>query len=127
MAGGDWGVSGWYDRRPMAVPAYATRARPPRSKHQAPPPAIPMRRTLLTAVGHTITAVIGAGVLNLPYAVSMLGWVAGPAAILLFSWITLFTSHLLAECHLYNGQRLRTYTDVVFVSFGKRGYHMLAW
>ncbi|KAK2076243.1 hypothetical protein QBZ16_001175 [Prototheca wickerhamii] len=83
--------------------------------------------TLLTAVGHTITAVIGAGVLNLPYAVSMLGWVAGPAAILLFSWITLFTSHLLAECHLYNGQRLRTYTDVVFVSFGKRGYHMLAW
>lgn len=78
-------------------------------------------------MGHTITAVIGAGVLNLPYAVSILGWVAGPILLLLFSWVTLYTSYLLADCHVFNGRRMRTYTDVVFVSFGRAGYHILGW
>lgn len=35
----------------------------------------------ITASGHLITAVIGAGVLGLPYAVSWLGWAAGLAAL----------------------------------------------
>lgn len=33
-----------------------------------------------------------------PYAVAVMGWVAGPLLVLLAAWVTLFTSLLLAEC-----------------------------
>ena len=84
-------------------------------------------RTVLTAVGQTLTAVMGAGVLNLPYAMASLGWVAGPMLILLFSWVTLFTSHMLVECHVINGKRQRTYVDLVKGLFGRLGYLVIGW
>ena len=40
--------------------------------------------TFWTASAHIITAVIGSGVLSLAWAIAQLGWVAGPAAMLLF-------------------------------------------
>ncbi|KAL6766799.1 hypothetical protein ACKKBG_A37395 [Auxenochlorella protothecoides x Auxenochlorella symbiontica] len=83
--------------------------------------------TTFTAVGHTITSVIGAGILNLPYAVSILGWVAGPVCLLIFSFITQYTSQLLADCGVIRGVRQRTYTDVVEATFGRRGYVIIAW
>lgn len=86
-----------------------------------------MCRGVLTAVGHTLTAVMGAGILNLPYAVSMLGWVAGPVCILVFAWITLYTSQLLADCAVINGRRQRNYTQVVYTTFGNFGCHLLGW
>ena len=46
-------------------------------------PSLPTHTTLtgswLTAAGHLITAIIGAGVLGLPNAVAWLGWAAGIA------------------------------------------------
>lgn len=84
-------------------------------------------RTTFTAVGHTITSVIGAGILNLPYAVSILGWVAGPVCLLIFSFITQYTSQLLADCGVIRGVRQRTYTDVVEATFGRRDYVIIAW
>ena len=39
----------------------------------------------VTAAAHCITAVIGAGVLALPYSVGALGWAGGPVMIAMFA------------------------------------------
>jgi amino acid permease len=52
-----------------------------------------------TASAHIITAVIGSGVLSLAWAIAQLGWVAGPAVMLPFSFVTYYTSSLLADCY----------------------------
>ncbi|XP_075076876.1 amino acid permease 6-like [Nicotiana tabacum] len=73
--------------------------------------------TLLTASAHIITAVIGSGVLSLAWVIAQLGWVAGPAVLFAFSFITYFTSTLLADCYRSPGpisdKRNCTYMDVV--------------
>ncbi|KAI3465200.1 hypothetical protein Pfo_021863 [Paulownia fortunei] len=73
--------------------------------------------TLLTASAHIITAVIGSGVLSLAWAIAQLGWVAGPAVLMAFSFITYFTSTLLADSYRspgpVHGNRNYTYMDVV--------------
>ncbi|XP_010269102.2 PREDICTED: amino acid permease 6-like [Nelumbo nucifera] len=78
--------------------------------------------TLITASSHIITAVIGSGVLSLPWVIAQLGWVAGPAALMVFSFITWFTSTLLADCYRspdpVSGKRNYTYRDAVRTSLG---------
>ncbi|KAJ7958856.1 Amino acid permease [Quillaja saponaria] len=73
--------------------------------------------TWITASAHIITAVIGSGVLSLAWAIAQLGWVAGPAVLFAFSFITYFTSTLLADCYRtpdpVTGKRNYTYMDVV--------------
>ncbi|EES03989.1 amino acid permease 3 [Sorghum bicolor] len=73
--------------------------------------------TMWTASSHIITAVIGSGVLSLGWAIAQLGWVAGPAAMLLFSLVTYYTSSLLADCYRSGdpstGKRNYTYMDAV--------------
>ncbi|MCD7445827.1 Amino acid permease 6 [Datura stramonium] len=73
--------------------------------------------TVLTAGAHIITAVIGSGVLSLAWAMAQLGWVAGPIILLLFSFITYFTSTLLADCYRspgpVTGKRNYSYTEAV--------------
>ncbi|VAH83061.1 unnamed protein product [Triticum turgidum subsp. durum] len=73
--------------------------------------------TMWTASSHIITAVIGSGVLSLGWAIAQLGWVAGPAVMLLFSLVTYFTSSLLADCYRSGdqstGKRNYTYMDAV--------------
>jgi hypothetical protein len=70
-----------------------------------------------TASAHIITAVIGSGVLSLAWAIAQLGWVAGPAVMLLFSFVTYYTSSLLADCYRsgdeMTGKRNYTYMDAV--------------
>uniref|UniRef100_A0A0E0FA94 Amino acid transporter transmembrane domain-containing protein n=1 Tax=Oryza meridionalis TaxID=40149 RepID=A0A0E0FA94_9ORYZ len=51
--------------------------------------------TFWTASAHIITAVIGSGVLSLAWAIAQLGWVAGPAVMLLFAFVIYYTSTLL--------------------------------
>ncbi|CAL1362823.1 unnamed protein product [Linum trigynum] len=78
--------------------------------------------TWVTASAHIITAVIGSGVLSLAWAIAQLGWVAGPAALIVFSLITLFTSTLLADAYRHpdpvTGQRNYTYMDAVGAHLG---------
>ncbi|WVZ98616.1 hypothetical protein U9M48_044029 [Paspalum notatum var. saurae] len=73
--------------------------------------------TMWTASAHIITAVIGSGVLSLAWAIAQLGWVAGPAVMLLFSLVTYYTSALLADCYRSGddctGKRNYTYMDAV--------------
>ncbi|MCL7045330.1 hypothetical protein MKW94_026354, partial [Papaver nudicaule] len=66
----------------------------------------------VTASAHIITAVIGAGVLSLPWCIAQLGWIAGLIALAIFSYITFYTSSLLADCYRYPDPR-----------FGKRNYN----
>lgn len=80
--------------------------------------------SVLTASAHIITAVIGSGVLSLAWATAQLGWLAGPAVMLLFSVVTYFTSTLLAACYRsgdpISGKRNYTYMDAVRSNLGKK-------
>ncbi|KAL6658525.1 hypothetical protein ACP70R_004111 [Stipagrostis hirtigluma subsp. patula] len=73
--------------------------------------------TVWTASAHIVTAVIGAGVLSLAWAVAQLGWVAGPAVMTLFAFVVCYASTLLAECYRTGdpvaGKRNYTYMDAV--------------
>ncbi|XP_057975098.1 amino acid permease 3-like [Malania oleifera] len=75
-----------------------------------------------TASAHIITAVIGSGVLSLAWAIAQLGWIAGPAAMIVFSFITFHTSALLADCYRtgdpLTGKRNYTYMDAVRSNLG---------
>lgn len=76
-----------------------------------------------TASAHIITAVIGSGVLSLAWAVAQLGWIAGPTVMFLFSFVTYYTSTLLATCYRAGdpstGKRNYNYTDAVRAHLGK--------
>ncbi|CAI0423637.1 unnamed protein product [Linum tenue] len=78
--------------------------------------------TWVTASAHIITAVVGSGVLSLAWAITQLGWVAGPVTLIIFSLITLFTSTLLADAYRHpdpvTGQRNYTYMDAVRAHLG---------
>ncbi|CAL9046640.1 amino acid permease 4-like [Musa acuminata AAA Group] len=78
--------------------------------------------TLWTASAHIVTAVIGSGVLSLAWAIAQLGWVAGPVVMLLFSFVTYYTSTLLADCYRSGdpiaGKRNYSYTDAVHAYLG---------
>ena len=79
--------------------------------------------TVWTASAHVITAVIGSGVLSLPWSVAQLGWVAGPVTLLLFAIITYYTSVLLGDCYrsedAVTGKRNYTYMEAVGSLLGK--------
>ncbi|KAM3281836.1 hypothetical protein P3S67_027483 [Capsicum chacoense] len=78
--------------------------------------------TVWTASAHIITAVIGSGVLSLAWATAQLGWVAGPTVLLLFSFVTYYTSTLLSDCYRtrdqVTGTRNYTYMDAVRANLG---------
>ncbi|CAN1239959.1 Amino acid permease 3 [Linum grandiflorum] len=73
--------------------------------------------TVWTATAHIITAVIGSGVLSLAWSTAQLGWIAGPTVLFMFSFVTYYTSVLLAVCYRSgdpeSGKRNYTYMDAV--------------
>ena len=87
--------------------------------------------TVWTASAHIITAVIGSGVLSLAWATAQLGWVAGPLVMILFSFVTYFTSTLLAACYRsgdpVNGKRNYTYMDAVRSNLGGFKVKICGW
>jgi amino acid permease len=64
------------------------------------------------ATCHTVTAVVGAGVLGLPFAFSYLGWVAGTLFLAFAAGTSYYTSFQLAGMHEHEGKRLNRYQDV---------------
>ncbi|KAK3029179.1 hypothetical protein RJ639_038731 [Escallonia herrerae] len=78
--------------------------------------------TVWTASSHIITAVIGSGVLSLAWATAQLGWIAGPTMLFLFSFVTYYTSTLLASCYRTGdpdtGKRNYTYMEAVQANLG---------
>ncbi|KAK3438961.1 hypothetical protein EUGRSUZ_C03880 [Eucalyptus grandis] len=55
--------------------------------------------TVWTASALIITALIGSGGPSLAWAIAQLGWVAGPTIMLLFAFVTYYTSTLLTTCY----------------------------
>ena len=51
------------------------------------------------AAFHSITAMVGAGILALPYSFSYLTWSGGIISLVLCTSVSLYCSHLLAEFH----------------------------
>ncbi|XP_039058600.1 amino acid permease 6-like [Hibiscus syriacus] len=76
--------------------------------------------TWVSASAHIITAVIGSGLLSLSWGIAQLGWIAGPIALVMFSFITWFTSNLLVDCcrDPVCGTRLSCYMDAVKSNLG---------
>ncbi|KAJ7974752.1 lysine histidine transporter 1 [Quillaja saponaria] len=70
---------------------------------------------------HNVTAMVGAGVLGLPYAMSELGWGPG-VAILVLSWvITLYTLWQMVEMHeMVPGRRFDRYHELGQYAFGEK-------
>ncbi|KAK2384083.1 hypothetical protein P8452_39045 [Trifolium repens] len=70
---------------------------------------------------HNITAMVGAGVLTLPYAMSKMGWGPG-TVVLLLSWIiTLFTLWQMVEMHeMVPGVRFDRYHELGQHAFGNK-------
>ncbi|KAF8028281.1 hypothetical protein BT93_E1017 [Corymbia citriodora subsp. variegata] len=70
---------------------------------------------------HNVTAMVGAGVLSLPYAMSELGWGPG-VAVLVLSWIiTLYTLWQMVQMHeMVPGRRFDRYHELGQYAFGKK-------
>uniref|UniRef100_A0ACD6AAG1 Uncharacterized protein n=1 Tax=Avena sativa TaxID=4498 RepID=A0ACD6AAG1_AVESA len=70
---------------------------------------------------HNVTAMVGAGVLSLPYAMSELGWGPGIAAMLLSWVITLYTLWQMVEMHeCVPGKRFDRYHELGQHAFGEK-------
>lgn len=70
---------------------------------------------------HNVTAMVGAGVLSLPYAMSELGWGPG-VAVLVISWVvTLYTLWQMVEMHeMVPGKRFDRYHELGQHAFGEK-------
>ncbi|XP_066352039.1 lysine histidine transporter 1-like [Miscanthus floridulus] len=70
---------------------------------------------------HNVTAMVGAGVLSLPYAMSQLGWPVG-VTVLVLSWIiTLYTLWQMVEMHeCVPGKRFDRYHELGQHAFGEK-------
>lgn len=80
--------------------------------------------TVWTATAHAVTAVIGSGVLALPWSVAQMGWILGPFTLILFAYITYYTATLLSDCYRspdpIKGRRNHNYMAVVKACLGSR-------
>ncbi|CAI9106010.1 OLC1v1005058C1 [Oldenlandia corymbosa var. corymbosa] len=75
--------------------------------------------TVWTTSAHIITAVIGSGVLSLAWSMAQLGWVAGTSVMLLFAFVTYYTSIILSACYRTgDGKRNHTYMEAVKSNLG---------
>ena len=77
-------------------------------------------------VGHLITVIIGAGVLSLPKAFSLLGWIFGPILLIFFGVVSLWTSKMLTQVYEVDGKKNKTYKDAVFNILGTGHRNTLA-
>ncbi|KAK3419355.1 hypothetical protein EUGRSUZ_H05103 [Eucalyptus grandis] len=78
--------------------------------------------TLWTMSANIIIGMVGAEVRCRSWDIAQLGWIAGPAAILLFSFVGYYTSCLLSHCYRtgdpYTGECNSTYMDSVHSILG---------
>lgn len=75
--------------------------------------------TLPQSIFNSINAIIGVGLLSLPLALKMSGWIIGLGLLTLTAAVTAHTGKLLGKCMEYDVS-LITYSDLAYVSFGSR-------
>lgn len=89
---------------PLAAARRRSRRSSTRPAHPARlPPLLAIAGTWFTGAMHSLNAIVGAGVLSLPWAVAQLGWVAGPLLLLAFFLISRWASILLVELYVVDG------------------------
>ncbi|KAH7262659.1 transmembrane amino acid transporter protein-domain-containing protein [Fusarium tricinctum] len=81
--------------------------------------AVEGQSTLPQSVFNSINALIGVGLLSLPLALQMTGWIPGLLILSLTAAVTSYTGKLLAKCMNFDPS-LITYSDLAYVSFGTR-------
>lgn len=81
--------------------------------------AVEGQSTLPQSVFNSINALIGVGLLSLPLALQISGWIPGLIILTLTAAVTSHTGKLLAKCMDYDAT-LITYSDLAYVSFGPR-------
>ena len=69
---------------------------------------------------HSVTAIVGAGVLGLPNTLVYLTWKAGIAAHLLFYFTSLFSLWCLCDLHEIQGKRFNRYHELAQYAFGEK-------
>ncbi|KAF9108972.1 hypothetical protein BGX27_008174 [Mortierella sp. AM989] len=80
----------------------------------------------LFAYANVVCVVAGAGVLGLPYALKMGGWI-GIGVLVLTLLMSIYTASLLVKCLYYNGQhRLSSYQEIGRHAFGRTGL-IIVW
>lgn len=79
--------------------------------------AVEGQSTLPQSVFNSINSIIGVGILSLPLAFKMSGWIPGLILLTLIGSVTAHTGKLLARCMDYDPS-LITYSDLAYVSFG---------
>lgn len=75
--------------------------------------------TLPQSVFNSINAIIGVGLLSLPLAFKLSGWILGLLILTLTATVTAYTGNLLSRCMDFDPS-LITYSDLAYVSFGTR-------
>ena len=75
--------------------------------------------TLPQSVFNSINAIIGVGILSLPLAFKLTGWIIGLVLLTVIASVTGYTAKLLAKC-MEVDPSLITYSDLAYVSFGTR-------
>lgn len=77
---------------------------------------------MLSGTAHAFTAIVGSGILALPWSVAQLGWILGLIILVGFAAITYYTAILLSDCYRtpdpINGSRNYTYMDAVRALLG---------
>eukprot|EP00258_Populus_trichocarpa_P023623 XP_024439642.1 amino acid permease 2 [Populus trichocarpa] len=80
--------------------------------------------TVWTATAHAFTAIIGSGILALPWSVAQLGWILGPFFLVFFAAVTYYIAILLCDCYRtpdpVKGRRNYTYMDAVRALLGPK-------
>lgn len=69
---------------------------------------------------HSVTAIVGAGVLGLPNTLVYLTWKTGIAAHLLFYFTSLFSLWCLCDLHEIHGKRFNRYHELAQYAFGEK-------
>lgn len=75
--------------------------------------------TLPQSTFNAINAIIGVGMLSLPLAFKMSGWIVGLGILTITAAVAAHTANLLAKC-MQHDATLITYSDLAYVSFGTR-------
>ncbi|KAG8411822.1 hypothetical protein J3459_016246 [Metarhizium acridum] len=75
--------------------------------------------TLPQSIFNSINAIIGVGLLSLPLAFKMSGWILGLFILTLTAAVTSHTGKLIGKCMEYDPSIL-TYSDLAYVAFGAR-------
>eukprot|EP01025_Chloroclados_australasicus_P041097 TRINITY_DN4331_c0_g1_i1.p1 TRINITY_DN4331_c0_g1~~TRINITY_DN4331_c0_g1_i1.p1 ORF type:complete len:429 (-),score=21.23 TRINITY_DN4331_c0_g1_i1:914-2200(-) len=72
------------------------------------------------ATFHTVTSMVGVGVLGLPFALSQLGWMVGVLGLAVVCAVSFYTGSLLIYMHESRGKRFSRYRDLGQAILGDR-------